>query len=168
MPIRKAQAVWEGPLAGGKGTMALGSGAFQGKYSVGSRFEIRPGTNPEELIGAAHAGCFSMAFSAILGKAGFTPKSIKTDAAVSIDKVGDGFSITKIELNTVADIPGIDAGIFSKTRRSGQRRLPGIACIGGVNIILNAKARVNSESIFSAKRKKSCRMSYRGSFSIET
>ena len=139
MPIRKAQAVWEGPLAGGKGTMALGSGAFQGKYSVGSRFESDPGTNPEELIGAAHAGCFSMAFSAILGKAGFTPKSIKTDAAVSIDKVGDGFSITKIELNTVADIPGIDAGIFSRLAAQAKEGCPVSRALAGVNIILNAK-----------------------------
>ena len=139
MPIRKAQAVWEGPLAGGKGTMALGSGAFQGKYSVGSRFESDPGTNPEELIGAAHAGCFSMAFSAILGKAGFTPKSIKTDAAVSIDKVGDGFAITKIELNTVADIPGIDAGTFSKLAGQAKEGCPVSRALAGVNIILNAK-----------------------------
>jgi len=139
MPIRKAQAAWEGPLAGGKGTMTLGSGAFQGKYSVGSRFESDPGTNPEELIGAAHAGCFSMAFSAILGKAGFTPKSIKTEAAVSIDKVGDGFSITRIELNTVANIPGIDAATFSDLAGKAKEGCPVSRALAGVNIVLNAK-----------------------------
>lgn len=139
MPIRKAHAVWEGPLAGGKGTMAVESGAFKGKYSVGSRFESDPGTNPEELIGAAHAGCFSMAFSAILGKASFTPKSIKTEAAVSIDKVGDGFTITKIELTTVADIPGIEAAAFSDLAGKAKEGCPVSRALAGVNIILNAK-----------------------------
>ena len=104
-PVRKAEAVWEGDLLKGKGRVALGSGAFQGNYSFGSRFEEAKGTNPEELIGAAHAGCFSMAFSAILGNAGFAPKSIRTEARVHIDKVGDGFTITKIELVTVGQVP---------------------------------------------------------------
>lgn len=138
MPIRKAQAVWEGDLARGKGTMALGSGAYKGKYSVGSRFDADPGTNPEELIGAAHAGCFSMAFSAILGKAGFSPKSITTEATVHIDKVGDGWTITKIELATVADIPGIDDATFQRHADEAKEGCPVSRALAGPEITLNA------------------------------
>jgi osmotically inducible protein OsmC len=139
MPIRKAQAEWQGDLFKGKGTMSLGSGAFSGKYSVGSRFESEPGTNPEELIGAAHAGCFSMAFSAILGKAGFTPKSIKTEAKVHIEKVGDGFTITKIELSTVADIPGIENTAFQKHAAEAKAGCPVSRALAGTQIFLEAK-----------------------------
>ncbi len=139
MPIRKANAVWDGDLMKGKGRMALGSGAFEGKYSVGSRFESDPGTNPEELIGAAHAGCFSMAFAAGLSKAGFTPKSIKTEAKVHIDKVGDGWTITKIELNTVADIPGIDEADFKKYAEEAKSGCPVSRALAGTEILLTAK-----------------------------
>ena len=139
MPIRKAKAVWEGDLMKGKGTMALGSGAFEGKYSVGSRFEADPGTNPEELIGAAHAGCFSMAFAAGLGKAGFSPKSIKTEAKVHIDKVGDGWTITKIELSTVADIPGISDADFQKHAQAAKEGCPVSRALAGPEIVLTAK-----------------------------
>jgi len=139
MPIRKANAVWEGDLMKGKGTMALGSGAFEGKYSVGSRFEADPGTNPEELIGAAHAGCFSMAFAAGLGKAGFTPKSIKTEAKVHIDKVGDGWTITKIELSTVADIPGIKDADFQNHAKAAKEGCPVSRALAGPEIVLIAK-----------------------------
>jgi len=138
MPIRTARAMWEGELVRGKGTMALGSGAFEGKYSVGSRFEAQPGTNPEELIGAAHAGCFSMAFSAVLGKAGFKPKSIKTEAQVHIDKVGDGWTITKIELNTVANIPGIEDAAFQKLAKEAKEGCPVSRALAGPQIILHA------------------------------
>ncbi|HEY5599410.1 MAG TPA: OsmC family peroxiredoxin, partial [Candidatus Manganitrophaceae bacterium] len=106
MPVRSAEAVWEGGLKEGKGNVKLGSGVYQGAYSFGTRFEQSPGTNPEELIGAAHAGCFSMALSAGLGKAGITPRRIHTVAKVHLEKVGEGFKITKIELQTEADIPG--------------------------------------------------------------
>lgn len=138
MPVRKAEAVWEGDLLKGKGRVALGSGAFQGKYSFGSRFEEAPGTNPEELIGAAHAGCFSMAFSAILGNAGFAPKSIKTEAKVHIDKVGDGFTITKIELTTVGNVPGIDTETFLKHANEAKAGCPVSRALTGVQITLDA------------------------------
>ncbi|MEZ5359688.1 MAG: OsmC family protein [Candidatus Zixiibacteriota bacterium] len=139
MPVRKANAVWEGELLKGKGTMSVESGAFSGKYSVGSRFDSNPGTNPEELIAAAHAGCFSMAFSAILGKNGFTPKSIKTEAKVHIDKDGDGFTITKIELSTVADIPGIDNDSFMKHANEAKEGCPVSRALAGPTISLTAK-----------------------------
>ena len=139
MPIRKANAMWEGDLMKGKGTMSVQSGAFSGKYSVGSRFDSDPGTNPEELIGAAHAGCYSMAFSAILGKNGFTPKSIKTEAKVHVDKVGDGFTITKIELSTVADIPGIDNETFLKHAKEAKEGCPVSRALAGPEITLEAK-----------------------------
>src|SRR5688572_30967073 len=114
MATSTAEAVWEGSLKDGKGTMKLGSGAFNGAYSFGTRFEGAPGTNPEELIGAAHAGCFSMALSAALGKAGFTPKSVRTNATVTLDKVGEGFQITRIDLDTEASIPGIEDAKFQE------------------------------------------------------
>ena len=101
MPVRKANAVWEGGLKDGHGTVKLGSGAFEGRYSFGSRFEEAGGTNPEELIGAAHAGCFSMALSAGLGRAGFTPTRVATTAKVHLEKVGEGFKITRIELGAL-------------------------------------------------------------------
>src|SRR5207253_5121918 len=105
MPTRNAQAVWEGDLKGGRGTVKLGSGAFQGAYSFSSRFESGTGTNPEELIEAANAGCFSMALSHGLAQAGFTPTRVHTTARVSLDKTDAGFGITKIELQTEADVP---------------------------------------------------------------
>ena len=106
MAVRTAEAEWQGNLLEGRGTVKLGSGAFEGRYSFASRMEDGPGTNPEELIGAAHAGCFSMALSAGLSKAGFNPTRVHTTARVHFQKVGEGFAITKIELNTEAQIPG--------------------------------------------------------------
>lgn len=111
---RKAEARWEGDLRGGRGTIKLGSGAFEGNYSFGTRFEGAPGTNPEELLGAAHAGCFSMAFSLFLGNAGHTPTSIQTAATVHLNKVGEGFSITGIDLATRGQVPGISAADFTR------------------------------------------------------
>jgi len=139
MPIRTAKATWEGEIAKGKGTMALGSGAYEGKYSVGSRFESEPGTNPEELIGAAHAGCFSMAFSAVLTKAGFSPKSINTDAKVHIDKIGDGWKITKIELNMTAEIPNINDGDFQNYAKQAKEGCPVSQALAVPEITLTAK-----------------------------
>src|SRR6185503_18328286 len=109
MAIRTAKAQWDGTLQEGKGTMALGSGAFQGAYSFASRFEEGTGTNPEELLGAAHAGCFSMALSAALSKNGFKPTRIATTAKVHLTKAAEGFAISLIELETEAQVPGIDA-----------------------------------------------------------
>lgn len=139
MPIRTAKATWEGEIAKGKGTMALGSGAYEGKFSVGSRFESEPGTNPEELIGAAHAGCFSMAFSAVLTKAGLKPNSIKTDAKVHIDKVGDGWKITKIELNTTADVPNLGDDDFQKYAKQAKEGCPVSQALAVPEITLTAK-----------------------------
>src|SRR3954454_5242995 len=114
MPERGATARWEGGLQGGKGTVRLGSGAFEGQYSFASRFEEGTGTNPEELIGAAHAGCFSMALAAGLTKAGYSPKRVATTAKVHLGQAGGGFKITLIELETEAEIPGIDEQAFQE------------------------------------------------------
>src|SRR5881227_4355381 len=109
MPVRNAEARWEGDLPSGKGTMRFGGGAFEGQYSFSSRFEEGTGTNPEELIGAAHAGCFSMALSAGLERAGHAPTSIETSARVHLERADSGFRISRIDLTTTADVPGIDA-----------------------------------------------------------
>ena len=100
MPVRKADAVWEGNLKEGRGRMKLGSGAFEGAYSFSSRFEEGTGTNPEELIGAALAGCFSMALANGLSQAGYSPRHIHTNASVKIEKLEEGFKITSIMLDT--------------------------------------------------------------------
>ena len=114
MPTRKAEATWNGDLKGGNGNYTGGSGALSGNYSFGTRFGDTPGTNPEELIGAAHAACFSMALAAGLGGAGHQPKKIHTSADVTIDKVGEGFKITKIVLRTDGEVPGIDEATFKQ------------------------------------------------------
>ena len=139
MPVRKAKAVWEGNLMTGKGTMALGSGAFEGRYSFSSRFEEGPGTNPEELIGAAHAGCFSMAFSATLAGEGYTPKSVRTTASVRIEKVGEGFSITEIVLDMEAQVPGIAEAKFQELAENAKKNCPVSKALAGVAIKLIAK-----------------------------
>jgi len=111
---RKAEARWEGDLRGGRGKIKLGSGAFEGNYSFGTRFEGAPGTNPEELLGAAHAGCFSMALALFLSNAGHKPTTIETSATVHLNKVGEGFSITGIDLSTRGQVPGISAADFQR------------------------------------------------------
>jgi osmotically inducible protein OsmC len=139
MPVRKANAVWEGGLRGGKGTVALGSGAFQGPYSFGSRFEEAGGTNPEELIGAAHAGCFSMAFAAGLERAGHAPKRVATSARVHLEKAGEGFRITRIELATEAEVPGIDEAAFQEQARKAKEGCPVSQALAGTEIVLDAR-----------------------------
>jgi osmotically inducible protein OsmC len=109
---RKADARWEGDLRSGKGSIRLGSGAFEGPYSFGTRFEGAQGTNPEELLGAAHAGCFSMAMSLLLSQQGFTATRIDTTAVVHLQKGDAGFSITGADLVTRAEIPGISREQF--------------------------------------------------------
>ncbi len=110
---KKGQAHWEGDIKRGKGTVSTESGVLnQQPYGFNTRFEGEKGTNPEELIGAAHAACFSMALSLMLGEAGFTPTSIDTTADVSLDKVDAGFAITKIALKSEVAVPGIDASTF--------------------------------------------------------
>jgi osmotically inducible protein OsmC len=139
MPTRTADAVWEGGLKDGRGRIKLSSGAYEGQYSFGSRFENGTGTNPEELIAAAHAGCFSMALSAGLGKAGFTPKSIRTTARVSLEKVGDGFKITKIVLQTEASIPNIDERTFREQADKAKSGCPVSQALSATPIELEAK-----------------------------
>src|SRR5437764_8822059 len=115
MPTRKAEAEWKGNLAEGGGRLKVGSGAFDGPYSFKSRFEEgQSATNPEELIGAAHAGCFTMALAAQLTRAGLPPTRIHTTAKVKLEKIGDSFAITRIDLDTEAEVPGIDAATFQK------------------------------------------------------
>src|SRR5687767_11506755 len=112
MPIRTAEAVWTGGFPKGEGTMKTGSGALDGHYSFTTRMQEEPGTNPEELIAAAEAGCFSMALAAGLTRAGHEPRSIQTRALVHLDKVGEGFAITRIQVETEGDVPGIDEKTF--------------------------------------------------------
>jgi lipoyl-dependent peroxiredoxin len=139
MPVRSAKAVWEGGLKDGQGKVSLGSGAFEGRYSFGSRFEEAGGTNPEELIGAAHAGCFSMALSAGLGRAGFAPQRVATSAKVHLEKVGEGFKITRIELENESQVPGIDDATFQEQARKAKEGCPVSQALGGVEITLNAR-----------------------------
>jgi osmotically inducible protein OsmC len=124
MPIRTASARWQGDLTEGSGTMKTGKGGYQGNYSFKSRFEEGEGTNPEELIGAAHAGCFSMAFSKSLADAGFTPTSVDTTAKVHLDKGEGGFGVTRIDLETVGDVPGIDPDTFQKLAEGAKETCP--------------------------------------------
>ena len=139
MLIRKASAVWKGNLKEGNGTMKLDSGVFEGKYSFGTRFEQAKGTNPEELIGAAHAGCFSMAFAATLAENGFKPEKVETSAKVHLDKVDDGFKITVIELDMSASVPEIDNSKFQELAEAAKKGCPISRSLGGVDIRLQAK-----------------------------
>jgi osmotically inducible protein OsmC len=135
MTVRTSSAQWEGTLKEGSGTMRLGSGAYEGPYTFASRFETGPGTNPEELIGAAHAGCYSMFLSALLTKAGFTPKKIHTTAAVHL---GEGPAITLIELTTRADVPGLAAADFQQHAQAAKQGCPVSKALAGPKITLNA------------------------------
>jgi osmotically inducible protein OsmC len=139
MPVRNAEANWNGGLKDGQGSVKLGSGAFEGKYSFGSRFENGTGTNPEELLGAAHAGCYSMALAAGLGKAGFNPQRVHTTAAVSIEKVGEGFKITKIRLVTEAKVPNLDAAAFKDIAEKTKAGCPVSQALSATPIELEAK-----------------------------
>jgi len=139
MPTRTAEAEWRGNLLHGDGNMKLGSGAYEGNYSFATRFEEQPGTNPEELIGAAHAGCFSMALSAMLAEAGYEPKRVHTVAKVSIEKVGDGFAITKSALQTDAEVPGIDEATFRNIAEKAKTGCPVSKALGAIEITLDAK-----------------------------
>jgi osmotically inducible protein OsmC len=138
MPVRKASAVWNGSLKEGNGTMKMSSGAYEGPYSFGSRFLEETGTNPEELIAAAHAGCFSMALSGGLGRAGFEVTSISTSAKAFLEKVGEGFQITKIELTTEGVVPGIDEAAFLEAAEGAKANCPVSKALAGVEILLNA------------------------------
>lgn len=140
MPTRNAEATWEGDLKGGKGSFKGASGAVSAPFSFGTRFEGAPGTNPEELLAAAHSSCYSMALAATLSGAGHTPQRVHTTAAVTIDKVGDGFKITKIKLVVEASVPGIDADTFQKTAIAVKAGCPVSGALAAVpSIELEAK-----------------------------
>ena len=135
MPIRSAEAVWNDTLQEGSGTMKMASGAYQGQYSFSSRFEEGEGTNPEELIAAAHAGCFSMALSANLGNAGYTPQEVRTTANVHLTKGDNGFAITRIHLVTEAEVPDIDEQTFLEQAEAAKRGCPVSVALGAVDQI---------------------------------
>lgn len=131
--IKKGNAVWNGGIKDGGGTISTETGVLnKAPYGFKARFEDGPGTNPEELIGAAHAACFSMAFSLMLGEAGLTPTSIETEAAVSLEKTAEGFSIPSVHLTVVANIPGIDQAKFTELANKAKTGCP-------VSKLLNAK-----------------------------
>ena len=122
---RKASAVWQGGLKDGKGTLTADSGVFtQTPYSFGTRFENTPGTNPEELLAAAHAGCFTMALSAQLGNAGMTAERLETTCTITLEKVGEGFSITRSHLDLVARVPGADKAKFDTAVKAAETGCP--------------------------------------------
>lgn len=138
---RNASAHWEGNLEAGKGTISTETGALEKqRYGFDSRFENGIGTNPEELIGAAHAGCFSMALSMILGEDNHTPESIDTKASVEIKKVEGGFSITAIHLDVKASVPGLDAEGFDKAANKAKEGCP-------VSKVLNAEITMDAKLV---------------------
>ncbi len=135
---KTASAVWQGDLKSGKGTISTQSGALNDNpYGFNTRFEDTPGTNPEELIGAAHASCFSMALSMMLGQAGLTAERIDTTAEVTLDKVGEGFSITTIALTLKARVPGADENQFQQIANQAKEGCP-------VSKVLNAQISLNA------------------------
>lgn len=136
MPARNASVVWNGTLREGKGHLKLGSGVYEGPYTYASRFESAPGTNPEELIAAAHAGCFSMYLSALLTKDKFNPTSINTTATVHINQ---DLTIPLIELNTEAVVPGLDGAAFQKYAADAKQGCPVSKALAGPEIRLTAK-----------------------------
>lgn len=139
MAIRTGNAKWMGDLPKGNGTIALGSGAFSGSYNFASRFEDGKGTNPEELIAAAHAGCFSMALSHELAQAGHTPESVETTAKVHLDKAEGGFAISKIHLECTAAVPGISESLFMEKADGAKSGCPVSKALASVEITLDAK-----------------------------
>jgi lipoyl-dependent peroxiredoxin len=137
--IRKASAVWRGSLKDGKGTISTDSGVLSNtQYSFSTRFEDGRGTNPEELIAAAHAGCFTMALSAQLGNAGITPESLETTASLSLEKLDAGWTITKIHLDVAARIPGADKSAFQKAAENAKAGCP-ISRLLKAEITMNAR-----------------------------
>ncbi len=135
MPDRTASASWRGSLPEGNGTMRLGGGSYEGPYSFQSRFEEGEGTNPEELIAAAHAGCYSMALSGNLGRAGFEPEGVETTATVTIERSGDGFAITAIRLATTARVAGITDDQFQEVAAATKDTCPVSGALAAVPTI---------------------------------
>ena len=139
MPKRKASAVWEGGLKGGKGTFKGETGGISGQYNFSSRFEEGVGSNPEELLAAAHAACFSMAFSAQLEKNGTPPQRVETTAVCTVEKVGDGFKITTMKLTTRANVPNVDPAKFQELAKAAVEGCPvSHALKGNLNVQLDA------------------------------
>ena len=138
MPVRESTAIWNGSLTEGKGSMRLASGAYEGEFTRASRFEEAKGTNPEELIGAAHAGCFSMALSAELSKVGYTVEEINTEAIVSMEKGEEGFGITRVKLVTKARVKDIEMEEFAKFASGAKQNCPVSRALSGVEILLEA------------------------------
>ena len=136
MAIRTSEAVWTGTLKEGKGSLKLGSGLFEGAYTWASRFAEAPGTNPEELIGAASAGCFSMFLASLLTKAGYTPTRIHTTAKVHLE---EGPTITLIELETEAEVPGLDNATLQEQAQAAKKACPVSKALASVEIQLKAK-----------------------------
>lgn len=139
MPERSSTAIWEGDIQTGNGTMTIGGGAWTGPYSFKSRFEDGKGTNPEELIAAAHAGCYSMALSGALTRAGSPPKKIETKANVDLRKEEAGFRITKIHLTTTANVPGLDKAKFQEIAETAKKNCPVSKVLAAAEITLDAK-----------------------------
>ena len=137
MPVRKAEAIWEGDLPNGSGTMKMGQ--WEGPYSATSRFQEGSGTNPEELLAAAHAGCFSMAFSKVLAEAGHIPNRIHTTARVHIEKLNGGHGITRVELSTEVDVPDIDEDIFQDSAEAAKENCPVSQLFKGAEISVEAR-----------------------------
>ncbi|PQJ34167.1 peroxiredoxin [Salinibacter sp. 10B] len=138
MPTRSADATWEGNLPDGNGTMRMDSGSYEGPFSYRSRFEEGDGTNPEELIAAAHAGCFSMAFSNVLDEEGFSPESVDTTADVTLRMLEDGPAITKIHLTATAHVPDIDNDTFQELAEAAKDGCPVSKALAGSEITLDA------------------------------
>ncbi len=138
MVVRSSEAEWRGDLKNGDGTIKFGSGAYTGPYTFKSRFENGTGTNPEELIAAAHAGCFSMALSAQLSAAGHPPRRIHTTAKVRLDAIPGGFEISRIDLETEAEVPGIDAAMFQQQAETAKKNCPVSKALAGPRIELKA------------------------------
>jgi len=136
---RSSEAKWDGSITGGKGNIRLGSGAFEGEYSFNSRFgDDTKATNPEELIAGAHAACFSMALTAALGRGGYEPTSVETKATVHLEKDGEGFSIPKIDLVTVAEVPNISDDDFQKIAKAAKEGCPVSKVLAAAEISLDA------------------------------
>ena len=138
MPTRNAHARWEGTVKEGKGTVDFGNGTFKGAYSFRSRFEDGPGTNPEELLGAAHAGCFAMALSLVLGMAGFPPEYIDATAHVTVKPQDGGFKITDSHIVCQAKVQGIDRAAFEKHAETAKANCPVSQALAGADITLEA------------------------------
>jgi len=137
MPTRTAKAAWKDTVSQGSGAVELGSGAFKGRYSYGSRFEEEKGTNPEELIGAAHAGCFSMALSLELENAGYKPVSVATQAKVHLN--AQDLEISQIDLTTEVQVEGIDDDEFQKIAEGAKNGCPVSKALAGTTINLTAR-----------------------------